>query len=394
MLHRARPVAAALLRSCEASRRAFAAAAAGRAVHDDDGDGAEGFVPWLEAHGHWPMLTLERSVGPSAGSDGELARCGAFGYEVFPDLPIASTWSGLRKAVLQAARHPFGASTGTRGQDYDNEHETALAGVKVSTVAVNLRSLAEVERRIVAYVAGGGSGQPAGALLFVSGTHPLRSLPGARLLLRNSLDALRAASALRAAGHIPPATQLWAVANPNTELDAALLEAKVDAGATVFLSQPALDADAFDRWMADACRRGVPAAARVLAGAPMLSSAGNAAFWAALAGCGHKPAVQQLVADFRAADGGSGGGGRGGSAAAAAAAYARGWNERSVATALRTPGIAGLHVMPLTAAARRMAMEFAREGRFGDRAAAAAAAASAAPSAAPAARGGEVGSIP
>lgn len=46
-------------------------------------------------------------------------------------------------------------------------------------------------------------------------------------VLRSSLDSLRIASQLRAAGDVHPATQLWVVANPNNELTADLLERKV-----------------------------------------------------------------------------------------------------------------------------------------------------------------------
>ena len=45
------------------------------------------------------LLTLERSVGNAVGSDQELLATRAFQAEVFPDLPIATSWRGLlRKA--------------------------------------------------------------------------------------------------------------------------------------------------------------------------------------------------------------------------------------------------------------------------------------------------------
>jgi hypothetical protein len=46
-------------------------------------------------------LTLERAVGERAGVDAELAASGLFGAEVFPDLPIATTWDGLYRAMLK-----------------------------------------------------------------------------------------------------------------------------------------------------------------------------------------------------------------------------------------------------------------------------------------------------
>jgi hypothetical protein len=56
---------------------------------------------------------------------------------------------------------------------------------------------------------------------------------GASLVLPSSLGLLALAQALRARGALPASTQLWVVANPNTERDASLLERKVDAGAQV-----------------------------------------------------------------------------------------------------------------------------------------------------------------
>jgi hypothetical protein len=65
---------------------------------------------------------------------------------------------------------------------------------------------------------------------------------------------------MRAAGDLPPHTQLWAVANPVTERSAALLERKVAAGAQVILTQPPqLDWAAWDRWYADAGAAGAVA---------------------------------------------------------------------------------------------------------------------------------------
>lgn len=47
------------------------------------------------------VLTLERAVGERAGSDCEIAATGLFGAEVFPDLPISTSWEGLYKAMLK-----------------------------------------------------------------------------------------------------------------------------------------------------------------------------------------------------------------------------------------------------------------------------------------------------
>ena len=87
---------------------------------------------------------------------------------------------------------------------------------------------------------------------------------------------------------------------------------QVEAGAQCVLTQPPFDMAAFERWAADADKRGLlgchseeaPAPSessyagiaappphgrvRLLVGAPMLTSAANLAFWLSLAGCLHR----------------------------------------------------------------------------------------------------------
>eukprot|EP00879_Flechtneria_rotunda_P017250 GHRR01018071.1.p1 GENE.GHRR01018071.1~~GHRR01018071.1.p1 ORF type:complete len:174 (-),score=44.03 GHRR01018071.1:608-1129(-) len=57
---------------------------------------------------------------------------------------------------------------------------------------------------------------------------------------------------------------------------------QIAAGAEVILTQPPLDWPTFQSWMADAHRRSLPTATRLLVGFPCLSSAANTAFWLAL----------------------------------------------------------------------------------------------------------------
>lgn len=44
-------------------------------------------------------LTLERALGPAFGTDSALQATSAFSAEVFPDLPIATTWDNLLKVI-------------------------------------------------------------------------------------------------------------------------------------------------------------------------------------------------------------------------------------------------------------------------------------------------------
>lgn len=292
-----------------------------------------------------PTLTLERAIGGTFGSDEQLRQSGAFAAEVFPDLPIATTWGNLMKAVL-----PRPASHSETRRSADPVEVASNATVKVKTVAVNLRSMQDVRQRILAATAETSvSHQRAGALLFVSGSHPVRGLPGVRRFLPSSVDALKLASELRERGDLPRGTELWAVANPNLEPDASLLEAKANAGAQVILTQPPFDQAAFQTWMGDAARLGLATQMRIVVGMPCISSSGNLAFWLNLAGCVGNPAAMKLLATFQAA-------GRGGDKEAFAA-YCMQYNTDLFKSLLAMPRVAGLHVMPISPASRRIALQ-------------------------------------
>lgn len=101
----------------------------------------------------------------------------------------------------------------------------------------------------------------ADALLLVSGSHPLRDLAAPARLAAGALDALRAAAALRAAGRLPRALSLWAVANPLTER-AARVAAKARAPAASRRHAPS--PSAIIDWPSScrACSRGGRGAAR------------------------------------------------------------------------------------------------------------------------------------
>ena len=95
-----------------------------------------------------------------------------------------------------------------------------------------LRSHAALEARLLQRAGRCANGEQlagavtADALLLVSGSHPVRDLLAPTGLLPDALYALRKAVALRAAGRLPSALSLWAVANPLTE-SAARSAAKV-----------------------------------------------------------------------------------------------------------------------------------------------------------------------
>lgn len=197
-----------------------------------------------------PRITLEAPVGAPSALDEQLAGCGAFGALVTPDLPIATTWSGLARAVLprigltarrggekpaplaaanQAMTQPAASSlaaTATAAAGTTTAHVQDVASrpslLRVTTVAVQLRGRAQAESALHAAAAS----EP-DALLLVSGSHPLRQLPPLSSTLPGSLQLLRAAQRARDSGQLPSRLQLWAVANPVTERGAGYLQAKV-----------------------------------------------------------------------------------------------------------------------------------------------------------------------
>ncbi|GIL52702.1 hypothetical protein Vafri_8514 [Volvox africanus] len=352
-------------------------------------------------------LTLERGVGKAYGAETELQATGAFRAEVFPDLPVATTWQNLAKALSSGLR----ASTTADREPPFTQYTTRRGALKVITTAANLRSQYDIECRLVAAAGDGveaAGGQRANAILCVSGSHPVRTLPLVSRFLCSSLDTLRVAQRLRQRGYIPPTTQLWVVANPNTERNAGLLEAKAAEGATAVLTQPPLDWPAYLSWLSDAERRDLlspspppPAASHspklssvpqptsdpthasqpglegsairsarrndrddgdevggtrglcLLVGHPMLSSAANLSFWIALSGCGGAPAAQALLAEAARAEL---------QGQEAAAQYFADYNRRLAQQVLERGGLGGLHVMAITKASKRMVLGMLGDG--------------------------------
>ncbi|KAG2453881.1 hypothetical protein HYH02_002087 [Chlamydomonas schloesseri] len=362
------------------SSAAAAGAAAGPGAGANPGTApAPGTAPGGPSRSPGWTLTLERGIGKSYGMEAELQATGAFRAEVFPDLPIATTWQNWVKAIRSSLTSPPADDPSPPFTHY----ATRPGAQKVITVAANLRSTMEIEQRVVE-AAGDGAvaagGQRADVLLCVSGSHPVRTLPGVSSLLRSSLDTLRLADRLRQAGYIPPSTQLWVVANPNTERGAGLLERKSELGANAVLTQPPLDWNAYLAWLEDARSRGLlneqlpmPGSSssssstggsgsagsstggpvRLIVGHPMASSAANLSFWVSLAGCGGSVAARQLVADAMRAEAGG---------KEAAAAHTASYNRKLVEQVLAHGGVAGLHVMPIGKASKGLALRMLADG--------------------------------
>lgn len=153
---------------------------------------------------------------------------------------------------------------------------------------------------------------------------------------------------------MPCNLELWAVANPNIEKDASLLEAKMEAGATTVLTQPPFNLTAFERWKADADRRGIildnsreggEGKVRLIVGMPFISSPSNLSFWLSLAGCSSNQACKALLSDFQAA-----------STSASLHNYSLKYSESVLQSLFPAEAesqglngrISGLHLMPIT----------------------------------------------
>lgn len=127
-----------------------------------------------------PLLTLERAVGEKHGVDGNLWDSCHFGAQIYPDLPLASTWRDLLRRTVQTAGRP--AEPGSV-----DPPPAACPAERwtVRTVAAQLRSRDQLRSMMLSAAGVGPDGEPrpgaarADALLFVSGSHPARQLPGA-----------------------------------------------------------------------------------------------------------------------------------------------------------------------------------------------------------------------
>ena len=126
------------------------------------------------------VLCLERAVGEKHGVDANLWDSCHFRAQVYPDLPLATTWRDLlRRTVQTAGREPEPGRVEPPSAACPAERWT------VRTVAAQLRSRDQLRSMMLAAagVDEGGDPRPgaarADALLFVSGSHPARRLPGA-----------------------------------------------------------------------------------------------------------------------------------------------------------------------------------------------------------------------
>ncbi|EFN54450.1 hypothetical protein CHLNCDRAFT_135876 [Chlorella variabilis] len=305
-----------------------------------------------------PALCLERAVGEKHGIDQNLWDSCHFQAEIYPDLPLATTWRDLLRRTVQTAGHESEV-----GRVEPPPKVCPAERWTVRTVAAQLRSRDQLRSMMLSAAGVDPAGdpkpgvRPADALLFVSGSHPARHLPGAGRWLQDSFDLLLLASAMREEGYLPASLSLWAVENPMLA-PVKRLRQKADAGAEVVVTQPALLWDRVQRWADEADRELVSHNVKVMLGLPIVPSIGNLDFWLRLCNVRGLPEAQALLQSFPQSEERD----RKGHAAAV-----RQWNADLIRKSLSLPGVAGLHVMPLTKLARQMTLDFLADGTLPSR---------------------------
>ncbi len=96
-------------------------------------------------------LSLERTVGDSLGVDSAVRSAHAFTAEVFPDLPIATTWENLWKVLFRqgpAGVHPVARTCRTRSRDTHDARWGRAAPQRRRAVPRHMRCVPQLGRCI------------------------------------------------------------------------------------------------------------------------------------------------------------------------------------------------------------------------------------------------------
>ena len=273
------------------------------------------------------VITAEQAQAGQARAYRRMVDRGLIDAVTLPDLPLVGRFRDLLARRRPARRAPR------------ERLERRIAGAlsksaePVFTVSASLRTAGMVARRAAAARAGG-----AAALLVLSGGGLVRRLFGivklGWLLPQNSFRILRA---VRRAF---PDQPLWAVENPILPGPAARarrMQRKVAAGAEAILTQPPFLWRRFTRWLAEVERLGVTAP--IICGVPIVTSPLSLRTWLFLVGfTGSHPETDALLARLRRAE-----------ARGEAAEEGMRYTVELLQRLRATPGVAGVHMMPIFA---------------------------------------------
>ena len=258
-----------------------------------------------------------------------------------------AAWASLREALLASVHTDLpgiAADAPVSLAALGDVERRALPALRLQAVAIHGRSASSLEARLRA----AGATQPAG-LMLVRGDASSRP-PGAAASV-DTAGLLRLAAALRSAGALHPDTALCVAANPLRDAPEALLR-KREAGAQAVLTQPALLPGRARAWFDAAAAPGGPLAdggPPVLLGLALPTQPRDVALWLRLAEVdpADDDAAALLAAWRAAADAGP----------AALARHAADAVREAMQLAASLPGIAGVHVMPLTPAGYALAAQ-------------------------------------
>lgn len=115
----------------------------------------------------------------------------------------------------------------------------------------------------------------------------------------DSLSLLREARSLREAGEIDEDITIACVANPTAEGGGsdgtARLEAKIEAGAELVITQPALIPSRHRAWWDGVKRQGLDRETEIVFGVALSTSSKSLGFWMRLAGSAHLPGAEEVI---------------------------------------------------------------------------------------------------
>lgn len=238
------------------------------------------------------ILCLERSIGERVGVDDDLWKTGWFDAQVYPDLPIASTWIELFQKSVSGDQYSSEEKYTPKNQQYVNNYNKRL----VRTIAAQCRSKSDLIRRLCDEGNCANSAHQTMAFLLLSGSHPVRSLPLLRRAFPDSFWLLEQAYRLRERGEIRSDVLLWGVENP-ISAPSRLLR-KLDSGAETILTQPPFLKEKSEKWFEEAMKNKANERCQIVAGVPMISSIGNLRFWLRLCGLENSQETEALEASF------------------------------------------------------------------------------------------------
>ena len=228
----------------------------------------------------YPHVTLERTIGKEIGQDESLwSNIDVFQGSVYPDLPLIgpSMACEIEETILRQQQRMV---MHQQEQSYQRETIYDTRWI-VRTVAAQCLSPLEIETKIQKSGNLFRHGCAPGALLCVSGGDPGRRFPRFGRQCKDSVYILQEAKRMQGDGTIPDAVDLWAVINPMKD-SVGRLESKMEAGASVILSQPPFLRKQSEAWCVAAESLGV----HLLIGIPMITSRRSLQFWLELCGVG------------------------------------------------------------------------------------------------------------